>query len=219
MLRDTFKNTYLALFQTGELSSLFSTEEEKKVFVQTFRQLLLLLGLFTIILILFHFFLQLFPLGSYVKKTPFAKYKTGLFFPWSKFYFPLTWFLYILVVGALRYLSLVIMAEKNTSFLNSMSVSVYSTLPLIISGLFLNSMYSLFPPISENNYTMGKFQLILALILFFGAIMWEGKIYISLGKQIFQQNTGRAFLTWFFPAFSFLVLFFLFIAYQAFFVR
>ncbi|MEM7183622.1 MAG: hypothetical protein AAF518_22130 [Spirochaetota bacterium] len=200
-----------ALFRSRAFAEEHREDSGRSFFLQASFSFALALFVLTLCTIASNLLLQLTS-GYYaevVKTSPTLRnHPSSLYFPTAKLYFALVWFLYVVVNGSIRYVALRLFGEERIDFAKSLVQTALATVPLMLSGVFVHILYDIFPPKFDRNVSLAKGQLALAGLSFFASFVWEARIFILISKSWFGQNTGRAFLIWFFPVFVFLVLVF-----------
>jgi len=122
--------------------------------------------------------------------------------PWSRLFFPVYWILYLAIGGFIRHLVTVMLGEKERSLKRVIGITMYAAVPLIISGMVLGILNNLHPldlkPFTGSS-TASWIHAIFAVAIFLGTLVWEGIICSKGLRAGFDQNQGRAILTWLSP--------------------
>ena len=115
------------------------------------------------------------------------------FFPWNFLFFPLFWMFYITVVGLVRHGATIFLGEDTRSLTWSWVITAYAVRPLIITAGFLHLTNNFFPYVNQADT---EIRMIFFNILFVCAWFLEGVVCINAFRLRFNQNFGRALLTW-----------------------
>lgn len=123
--------------------------------------------------------------------------------------FPVYWSIIIVVSALLRYLMLKLLGEQRPGYFSAAAVTAYASTPLAISGILVGMFDNLFPNTMADAATDSASLLRAGSVALFvlGAFVWEAIIATTGFKLVFQQNWGRAALTYVCPwLFSFFIL-------------
>ncbi|PJZ59625.1 hypothetical protein [Leptospira adleri] len=131
-------------------------------------------------------------------------------FPYNIFFFALSLVIFELFVSVCSYLTVRIFGEKDASFLKCLSLTISSNFYVLLSLFPILILFSLMPNSAKRDiFYMVLFLGFVSLFLIAGFVL-QSISYFRMVKTVFQQNNGRAFLTWFSP-FLILLIFFLWI--------
>ena len=129
--------------------------------------------------------------------------------PWQTLLYPVMWLLYILLFGALRYLMLLVLGEKNPKIYQAMAVTSYAVRPFMIIAALLHVTNNIWPiyVASVSPGLFGTPRILIANVLMFAVWAWDAVICIGGFRSLYDQNYGRAVIVWLSP---FVFLFILF---------
>ncbi|MBM9498972.1 hypothetical protein JWG44_01725 [Leptospira sp. 201903071] len=189
--------------------------EDKEFFKTALKTHLILLGLYIIV----NFLLSLLNLSylveySQVMRGFLVEGKISVLmyllnsFPYNIFFFALSLVIFELFVSISSYFTVKTFGEKNVSFFRCASLVISSNLYVLLSFFPILFFFSLMPNSAKKDiFYMILFIGFVSLFLIIG-ILLQAISYFRMVKTVFQQNSGRAFLTWFSP---FLILLFFFL--------
>ncbi|TGK43530.1 hypothetical protein [Leptospira andrefontaineae] len=125
-------------------------------------------------------------------------------FPYNIFLILGSLVVFEICAGAISYFALYIFGEKERSFKRILGIVFSSNLYVLLSFFPILILLNIIPPsLKRDMFTMVAFLGFVFMFFVVGLIL-QATFFIRMSKQIFQQNYGRAFLTWAFP----LILFF-----------
>ena len=122
--------------------------------------------------------------------------------PWNNFLFPIFFLLYLPIISILRFMTLKLLGDGTNLLLASLTVSALGVIPVVVATLISGILNNLFP-IRLTPGTPGEpgiVQMISFFLSLAGSIS-EIRIIVILCKSVFQQNIGRAILTYLIPIF------------------
>ena len=80
------------------------------------------------------------------RQVPSIEMKGSLFVPWDlMIYFPLTWTIYITFSAFIHFVPSWIFWRERSSYLKSLLLMSYASLPLLLAGLLNNIMFGIWP--------------------------------------------------------------------------
>ncbi|WP_025180156.1 hypothetical protein [Leptospira interrogans] len=122
----------------------------------------------------------------------------------SKIIYALIWILIPILLTLIRLPILYFIGEHKVRFKELLITTLATSLPLLVSSFIISVMYDLV----LSNHTIGDFEtlklffLICFLILLVSWI-WEGRLCFYAFTVQYDQNNGRAILTWLAPSLLF----------------
>ncbi|MEM7179437.1 MAG: hypothetical protein AAF518_00875, partial [Spirochaetota bacterium] len=122
-------------------------------------------------------------------QIPSVQMKGSLFVPWDlMFYFPLTWTVYITFSALIHFLPSWIFWRKSSSYLKSLVLMSYASLPLFLAGLFNNILFDIWPATMTKEAEIFFSQTNMSVFSLIGAWFWKLWIVLSLRKTIFFSD-------------------------------
>ncbi|TGL79165.1 hypothetical protein [Leptospira yasudae] len=126
-------------------------------------------------------------------------------FPYNIFFFAFFLLMFELYFSVGSYLTVRIFGEKNGSFLKCASLVISSNFYILLSLFPVLLFFTIMPNSAKRDiYYMILFIGFVSLFLIAGIIL-QTISFIRISKSAFEQNSGRAFLTWFSPLFAILL--------------
>ncbi|RHX85409.1 hypothetical protein [Leptospira stimsonii] len=123
----------------------------------------------------------------------------------AKSYYFLIWILIPILIAGIRTVLLLILGDWKGNFFDSIKLNLLTLLPILILTGAVSVSYDLLPVILQSrDLTIFFFQIGISAICLFIGFFWEGKICFIAFKNIYEQNSGRAILTWLAPGMFFL---------------
>ncbi|EMK05603.1 hypothetical protein LEP1GSC176_2207 [Leptospira kirschneri str. MMD1493] len=168
--------------------------------------------IFSILYVITNFLLSLFNLSYIVEYTEIMRGylvegKISLLmyllnaFPYNIIFFAFILIVFELYFSAISYLTVKVFGEKGVSFLKCISLAISSNIYILLSLFPVLLLFTIMP----NSAKRDIFYMILFIgfvsIFVIAGIILQMISFIRMSKKIFNQNTGRAFLTWFSPIF------------------
>ncbi|MDX1957401.1 MAG: hypothetical protein SFU98_02455 [Leptospiraceae bacterium] len=218
IFRLTAKRIFFSLYKPEALFLELSPLNPKELRTQTTRIFLVFFVLVLIFVLTGNF------IGQFTKSaieyelsnTPSLLQLQGIqskYFPFLKLSFPIVWIVYGLMAGLIRFLFMKILGEKNLTLPKVICLGFYSVSSLILFCAIGNVLLEVFPLVPTRTTFSILLQTGIGVILFFLGFFVEARTYVFLSKGFFEQNTGRAVLTWSIPSSLFFILVFLIIVF------
>ncbi|XDD51123.1 hypothetical protein AB3N59_04925 [Leptospira sp. WS92.C1] len=175
--------------------------------------------IFLILYVVINFTLSLFNLTylieySEIMRGLLAEGKVSLLmyvlnsFPYNLFAFGFLLILFELYFSIGSYLTLKIFGESGVSFLKCLSIVISSNLYILLSLFPVLFLFSVMPDGAKRDiFYMILFVGFVSVFVIAGIVL-QMLSFIRVSKTIFNQNSGRGFLTWFFPVFVIFLFFY-----------
>lgn len=126
-------------------------------------------------------------------------------FPYSIFFLSGSLVLFQVYAAGSSYLALWVLGEKERSFARILGIAFSSGLYVLLAFFPVLLLFNIAPAsIRTDVFQMVTF-LSLNGILFFSGVILQCFFYVRMCRIVFDQNYGRAILTWLFPFFLFLL--------------
>ncbi len=104
--------------------------------------------------------------------------------------FVLGWTLIVAVISVLRFIVLLVLENERPALRDTILITAFSLLPLMICGLVIGFINAIHPPTDWSIRL--KWFAFPALV----AIVWEAVLAVTGLRVRIEQNLGRAVLTW-----------------------
>lgn len=128
-------------------------------------------------------------LAEAFRQAPSMQMKGSLFIPWDlMLYFPLFWACYVFFSAMIHFVSSWVRRKKNRSFVKSLVLMSYASLPLILIGFANNLLFDIWPATLDRNADIFLSQVVLSVLLLFFAWLWKLWIVLSLRKVLFFSD-------------------------------
>ncbi|TQE77410.1 hypothetical protein [Leptospira noguchii] len=122
----------------------------------------------------------------------------------SKIIYVLIWIVIPILLSLIRLPILYFIGEHKTRFKELFITTLATSLPLLLSSFIISVMYDLV----LSNYTIGNFEtlklfFLICFIILLVSWIWEGRLCFYAFTGQYDQNNGRAILTWLSPSLLF----------------
>ncbi|MCR9144618.1 MAG: YIP1 family protein [bacterium] len=121
--------------------------------------------------------------------------------PLRRFLFPLYWAGIVLYGWFARYGGVLVFGENNRRARDVLMITLIGALPLLLLSALFGTINQLFPYWQQRPDSVLFVARLAANFLFFAfAFLWEARIVVAGFRILFDQNRGRAIVTWLLPA-------------------
>ncbi|MBM9576362.1 hypothetical protein JWG45_04260 [Leptospira sp. 201903070] len=118
----------------------------------------------------------------------------------AKISYMLFWLLIPIIAAGIRAVLLLILGDWKGNFFDTLKLNLLTMMPILLLTGLISMSYDLLPVILRSQDTSTFFlQIGISATCFLIAFFWEGKICFQAFKNIYEQNSGRAILTWLAP--------------------
>jgi hypothetical protein len=121
--------------------------------------------------------------------------------PYNRLLFPIFWFCLIFYGGAIRHVLIRMLGEPDPDLARTQTIGIYASIPLILLSIPSFALGALFPFIPGPGAQAGgsaitSFAAVMGTLLLLGGLIWHAILVVKGLRTLYNQNTGRAILTW-----------------------
>lgn len=140
--------------------------------------------------------------SSLTGNAPYA----NAYLPWSQLAFPIFWSVAPLAVGLIRHLFLIILGENERSFQKTQALALYAALPFALATGISAILGAAFPctPRPGSGFFSCPMLLIGSVFIITGGCT-DALLWLKGLRTLYQQNIGRAILTYISPLILFML--------------
>lgn len=119
------------------------------------------------------------------------------YLPWSQLAYPFYWSVIPLLLGSVRHGFLAILGESQRSFIKTQALALYASLPFSLAAGIAAILRAAHPCMPRNNTdALGCPQLLITVLLLVTGACLELNLWVRGLRRIYNQNCGRACLTY-----------------------
>ncbi|EHQ05106.1 YIP1 family protein [Leptonema illini] len=198
------------ILQLRRSPSTFFAENQKnhRFFVQALKDSLLLWTAITIMLFVVTVInlnairLSNLAFSSLTGTAPHA----NAYLPWSQLAFPIFWSVAPLTIGSIRHLFLIMLGENERSIQKTQALALYAALPFALATGISAILGAAFPcvPRPGSGFFSCPMLLIGSVLIITGGCI-DALFWLKGLRTLYQQNIGRAILTYISPLILFML--------------